>query len=219
MWVTWKHNDINLSWPLEFDLKVDLFYEQALGWQLHIADLVANGGTAFGEDGEREGQPVTSIRHSGFAVLQICLSYFETIGYYTSDPTGSKEAFRKGVIEVFPKLADVDPNLATDFADTLYRHARCGLYHNVRTARVGLGWPPGSGAVAYQDGCVVVNPERLPKVLKAHLERFRDELLDEKNGKLREAFERQFDRDMELPNPTDRADGNRKKRGSRRSSA
>lgn len=36
-------NPSNLSWPRAFDQKVDLFYEQALGWQLHIADLVANG--------------------------------------------------------------------------------------------------------------------------------------------------------------------------------
>ncbi|MGH9380206.1 MAG: hypothetical protein ACRD2Z_06295 [Thermoanaerobaculia bacterium] len=74
---------------MNFDQKVDLFYEQALGWQLHLAELVANGGTAFGEEGNREGKVVSSIRHSGFAVLQICLSYFETIGYYTGEQSGT----------------------------------------------------------------------------------------------------------------------------------
>jgi hypothetical protein len=195
MWITWKHRDSDLTWPLAFEVKVELFYEQALGWQLHIADLVANGGTAFGEEGNRDGCAVSSIRHSGFAVLQICLSYFETIGYYTGKEAGSKAAFRKGVAEVFAGLAAADAGLAEAFADALYRDARCGLYHNVRTAQVGLGWPPGSAAVAYVDGRVVVNPERLPMVLKAHLERFRDALLDESNRPLRQVFEARFDRD------------------------
>jgi hypothetical protein len=54
MWTTWEHQDTDLTWPLTFEQKVALFYEQALGWQLHIADLVANGGTALGEKGNRE---------------------------------------------------------------------------------------------------------------------------------------------------------------------
>jgi len=197
MWITWNYQDSDLSWPLTFEQKVDLFYEQALGWQLHIADLVANGGTAFGEEGNRAGKAVCSIRHSGFAVLQICLSYFETIGYYTGEESGSKAAFRRGVTEVFPDLATADPDAAQSFVDSLYRDARCGLYHNVRTARVGLGWPPAPAAVAYdqQNRRVVINPERLPSVLKAHLERFRNALLDGKDQELRTAFEKRFDRD------------------------
>lgn len=39
MWITWKDQAQALSWPLTFDQKVELFYEQSLGWQLHIADL------------------------------------------------------------------------------------------------------------------------------------------------------------------------------------
>jgi len=219
MWITWKHKDADLTWPLPFELKVDLFYEQALGWQLHIADLVANGGTAFGEEGNREGQPVCSIRHSGFAVLQICLSYFETIGYYTGEPAGSKAAFRKGVAEVFHNLAEANPDLATSFADSLYHDARCGLYHNVRTARVGLGWPPEPAAIAYHDGQVVVTPERLPKLLKLHLERFRNELLDDGNRQLREAFEARFDRDSGPAQPLRSSGRKPQKPRFRRSSA
>jgi hypothetical protein len=182
---------------LTFEQKVDLFYEQALGWQLHVADLVANGGTAFGEGGNRDGSCVSPIRHSGFAVLQTCLSYFETIGYYIGEPSGSKAAFRKGVTEVFPELATSDPRMAAAFADALYKDARCGLYHNVRTARVGLGSPPEPNAVAFDPlrRRVIVNPERLPRVLKAHLERLRAALLNEPNTKLRARFSKRFDQD------------------------
>jgi hypothetical protein len=30
MWITWKHDAANLSWPLAFEEKVNLFYEQVL---------------------------------------------------------------------------------------------------------------------------------------------------------------------------------------------
>jgi len=198
MWITWKHQDRELSWPLSFEQKVELFYEQALGWQLHIADLVANGGNAFGEQGQREGTAVSSVRHSGFAVLQICLSYFETIGRYTGVGSGSKAAFGKGVLEVFPELAADTSDRTTAVIDSLYKDARCGLYHNVRSARVGLGWPPDGAAIAYDSPSarVVVNPERLPKVLKAHLERFCDALLNKENEALQAVFETRFDVDM-----------------------
>jgi len=200
MWISWKHDDATLPKRLTFDQKVDLFCEQALGWQLHIADLVANGGTAFGENGDRNGKTVSAIRHSGFAVLQICLSYFETIGYYTGTSSGSEAAFRKGVLQVFPDLATANQDLVEAFTKTLYKDARCGLYHNVRTARVGLGFPAGDSPIAYiaKSRVVVLNPERLPKALKAHLERFRRDLLDSNNKDLRKTFERRFDEDNKV---------------------
>jgi hypothetical protein len=75
MWITWKHETTDFPAQLTFEQKVEVFYEQTLGWHLHIADLVANGGTTFGEF--KSGQPgydVKPIRHSGFAVVQLCLS-------------------------------------------------------------------------------------------------------------------------------------------------
>ena len=41
----------------------------------------------------------------------------------------------------------------------------------------------------------MLNPERLPKALKAHLEKFRLALLDEGNHDLREHFAKRFDQD------------------------
>lgn len=197
MWITWNYQDTDLSWPLTFEQKVDLFYQRALGWQLHIADMVANGGTAFGEEGRREGKVVSPIRHSGFAVLQICLSYFETIGHYTGKHSGSEDAFCKGLHAVFPDLAKAEPALAKEFAKSFYKDARCGLYHNTQTARVALGQPSGGAAIAYdlKHRRVIVSPERLPRMLKDHVERFRHALLEQQNKRLRAAFEAEFDRD------------------------
>jgi len=42
MWISWKHQETDYSFPLGFENKVEIFYDQILGWQLHIADLIAN---------------------------------------------------------------------------------------------------------------------------------------------------------------------------------
>src|SRR5437016_4148448 len=103
MWITWKHRDVDLAWPVTLEQKIEIFYQQAWGWQLHVADLIANGGYPLG--GEAKVQP---IRHSGFAVLQICLSYFETIGQYRALATGgSKRYFKAGVQAVLPGLQTI----------------------------------------------------------------------------------------------------------------
>jgi hypothetical protein len=53
MQITWKQSDTDLVWPLTVEQKIDIFYEQLWGWQLHVADLIANGGDAL--EGEAKG--------------------------------------------------------------------------------------------------------------------------------------------------------------------
>jgi hypothetical protein len=194
MKITWKDSDSDLVKPLTIEKKIDIFYQQTLGWQLHIADLIANGGDPLG--GGPRSEP---IEHSGFAVLQICLSYFETIGKYRALASGSGANFRAGAQDVFPDLRNVQERLRRELLDALYTGGRCGLYHNSRTAHgVGLGQPPNGKALAYDAHrrLLSISPERLPLVLKGHLERYRAELLDPKNVTARKHFERQFDRDF-----------------------
>src|SRR5216683_7631466 len=135
MWITWTHNDANLSWPLTFEKKVEIFYERALGWQLHIADLVANGGQPLGA-----ACSVKRLEHSDFAVLQICLSYFETVGHYLRpNPPAPKRKgpkikggyfFKEGVRAVLPQLLASYGEAVEELLDQLYGGARNGLYHN-----------------------------------------------------------------------------------------
>lgn len=87
-WISWRHQSSDFTHPLTYDEKVDVFYEQTLGWQLHIADLLANGGSAFPEGGLGATHPVRSVPHGGFAVLHICFSYFELVGSIVSAETG-----------------------------------------------------------------------------------------------------------------------------------
>jgi hypothetical protein len=107
MWISWNHHETDFAQPLTLGDKVEIFYQQALGWQLHIADILANGGQVFGD-----GPSIGPVRHSGFAVLQICLSYFEAIGQYERGRAGgSGRDFKDGVLSVFPKLK---PSYGTD---------------------------------------------------------------------------------------------------------
>ncbi len=195
MWITWKDQDADLACPITVEQKIGIFYEQIRGWQLHVADLIANGGSPLGGEAE-----VQRIPHSGFAVLQICLSYFETIGKYRGLATGVRGAqFKAGVQSVFPELRNVACEVREKLLDTLYVGARCGLYHNSRTCRgVGLAQPPNGEAMAYDpdEQVLAISPERLPHALKGHLERYRAELLDPNNTDARQCFERQFDKDF-----------------------
>jgi hypothetical protein len=128
MWISWKHEYSEFQSPLTFEQKVEIFYEQTLGWQLHIADLIANGGTTFDQPKPpRPGYEVRSIWHSGFAVLHICLSYFELVGSLVTSKQGSIEQFKEGVRTVLPYLFNGTSD--DDLLKLLYKGARCGLYH------------------------------------------------------------------------------------------
>lgn len=196
MWISWKHEDSDFPEQPTFEQKVELFYEQTMGWQLHIADLVANGGTTFGEFKRHEpGYTVHSIRHSGVAVLHICLSYIELVGSLV--PGGGRkdrDAFERG-LRAIPGL--IDPSqLSPQVVERLYIGARCGLYHEGRMRPgVGLGQPRDGKAIACDStsGEIIFSPERLPKVLKAHLNQYRRDLLRKANDDLCRRFVRRFD--------------------------
>ena len=50
MWIAWNTNDKDITWPPQtIEEKVEIFYQRALGWQLHVADLLANGGQTLGK--------------------------------------------------------------------------------------------------------------------------------------------------------------------------
>jgi len=191
MKISWKHQDTDLPNTLTFEQKVELFYEQTFGWQLHIADLIANGGVPLAG-----GEAIQRVEHSGFAVLQICLSYFELIGsLYAAKGESDTVKFKTGVQHVFPRLSN-DSAESKELLKRLHEGARCGLYHEGRIRpQIGLGQPPDGTAIAIDssNGTVVVSPERLPNALKAHLENFRCQLMDNGNTDLRKRFECRFD--------------------------
>ncbi|HME08833.1 MAG TPA: hypothetical protein VKG25_17375 [Bryobacteraceae bacterium] len=165
MKISWKHQDTDLPNTLTFERKVELFYEQTFGWQLHIADLIANGGVPLSG-----GEAIKRVEHSGFAVLQICLSYFELIGsLYAANGESDTRKFKTGVQNVFPQLSDGSA-ASGQLLKRLHEGARCGLYHEGRIRpNIGLGQPPDGAVIAMDssNGTVALSPERLPRALKA----------------------------------------------------
>ena len=100
--------------------KIQIFYERVTGWQIDIADIVANG--IRDEKGEvlKDG-----IKDSGFAVLNILLNYFEMIAKYKNGYVGgetSTDCFIDGFKMVFPEFDKL-----TWLPEKVYRNARCGL--------------------------------------------------------------------------------------------
>lgn len=197
MWISWRQQRSDFQVQLTYDEKVDIFCEQTLGWQLQIADLIANGGTTFPQINTSEpGYEVPSIRHSGFAVLHICFSYFELVGSVVSSEASSTGRFNAGVKEVLPEIFQGNPNDDT-LLRLLYKGARCALYHSARPgAPVGLGQPDDEKPIAFDQGSgkVAISPECLPRSLKAHLTKFKSKLMDAGNVDLRQRFEARFDK-------------------------
>ena len=195
MWITWKHEHKDFSWPLSFEDKVEIFCERIYGWQLNIADVCSNGGDV----GTDNNYP--PVLHSGFAVLSIVLSYFETIAKYEAGfiKNGrSKHFFRKDVYAVFPNLHGEEEEPVDGLLEKLYQGARCGLYHASKTAPgIALG-QVGQASMAFSPKGqeLIINPHLLPKALKEHLAKYRRRLLNQRNMDLRSKFERRFDVDL-----------------------
>jgi len=189
MAITWKHREGDFPRPWDLETKITIFYERVYGWQLNVADICANS--------------EQTIPHSDFAVLQILLSYFETIAKYEAGfvprrkEGKSEQFFKKGVHSVFPRLVSENPGHVEHLLDTLYSKARCGLYHSSMTGvGVAIGAIDDKAIALDSAGSVlVINTHRLPGALKQHLAEYRDKLLEPSNSELRRNFEKRFDFD------------------------
>jgi len=187
-WLSPVHLSTDFPKPVPFEKKVELFRARVLGWQLNIADECANG---------INGRPANP--HAGFAVLHLCLSYFETIGKYEAGYVGegqSKKHFKLGLASVFPVLRRAGPAVYEKRSELLYKAGRCGLYHGSQTSRgILLSRPPSPVRFAPRRGFVQINPYLLPQRLKKHLQTYCGRLLRPRNKRLRQNFEQRFNGD------------------------
>jgi hypothetical protein len=198
MWLNWKNEDTDFEWPLSFDDKVSIFYERIWGWQLHVAELCLNGGQSHDSKSS-----VNQIPHSEFAALQIMLAYFEMIakyeaGYNPPSPRRERSAeyFKRGVNSVFPALASQHHSDVDLFLEDFYRKEPSGLFHMSQTA-VGILLTTGSAAMQYDPlkQVLLIDPYKLPGILKSHLVEYCNLLKDPANMDLRENFRKCFDHD------------------------
>jgi len=176
--------------PDSIESKIDIFEKSTIGWQLEIADLLINGGI------DCEKNEVKEIKGSGFAVLQILVSYFEMIAKYKEgfERNGdSTSFFKKGVISVFPELKEYNNTDVNDLLEVFWRDGRNGLYHGGMTeSRILishkfpiLGFEP-------KNKILMINPHKLPQKLIEHFRKYINELKDPNEIESRDNFEKRF---------------------------
>ncbi len=195
MQITWKHTEAALV-GADITKKIDIFFEKIWGWTLYPADLIIRGGLKHDEKSS-----VDAIPHSGFACLQVVLSYFEMIGRYVEGDlsTGqSKEFFVRGFRFVFPQVDTMPYHATQQFLSTLYAGGRCGLYHMSMTGQgIMIDGNAALPVISYEPTGkrIIINPVKLPEVLIANLKKYCDRLRDLKEVDLRKNFEKRFERD------------------------
>ena len=204
LWISPSHQDTDFPHPHSLDTKITLFEDRVLGWKLDIADQLING--------SKEQSP---IRHSGYATLDIVVSYFEMIAKYEDGFTGrkSEEYFKKGVYSVFPEFKNIPPPPQTPLSpvgnvvslidvvlDLMYEGIRCGLYHSgITNGKIFLtGEIETPMAFDLQLQMLIVNPHLLVPKLKGHLKDYVERLRDTNNVDLRTKFEVRYDFDTRV---------------------
>lgn len=186
MWVSPKYKSADFEHPLQLDDKITIFLDRTDGWQLSIAEQCA------------------AVPHSAFAVLQIILSYFETIAKYHDGfarDGKSTQHFTRGVELVFPHFIQVPKHVRSAILADLYSGARCGLYHaSMTAAHISVGLLDGAD-FRYNPNTrtIVLDPFQLTKTLRVHVNRYGGMLRDTLNHDLRGKFERRFDFDSSRP--------------------
>ena len=170
------------------DDKIEIFRERVTGWQIDVADAVANGIK------DRTGKVIKGeIEGSGFAVLDILLSYFEMIAKYRDgycDIGDSGKYFEKGFNMVFPEFREKSPWLA----GKMYTNARCGLYHHSMIEEDIILTGEVLSPITPLDGeRIIINPHTLVLKLREHFRTYIEELRNDKD--FRYNFEKRFDYD------------------------
>lgn len=195
MWISPNYQDTDFAWPLSLDNKINIFIDRTYGWQLDIAEQCING--RVGSDNTFIVNP---IPHSGFAVLNIVLSYFEMIAKYQDGFTKNSKSeyyFKQGLYSVYPQLKNESTQMVDNLLDVLYFGCRCGLYHGGMTDNSILVTSETCFPLVFDphELRLKINPHLLVPSLKLHLSDYETQLKDTGNLLLRKNFEKRFDFD------------------------
>lgn len=197
MFVSARHikSDAPSQWPLEE--KIDIFASRILDWHLNVADRCINGWEIDGKQCistviDYLGLPANNIPHSGWAVLQIVLSYFETISYFKNGKEVTM-SFSWGVRDVLGEVV-ARPDVLEDLTENLWQ-LRNGLYHSGLDGQMVLKELDDGAMLSFNDETRVwfLNPHTFVKHLQSH---FMDYLASLKSGtdqQLVENFKSAFD--------------------------
>ena len=170
------------------DQKIEIFSERVLGWQIDVAEEMSR---QFFEalavsDASRP------MCHSGFAIVSVIFSYFETIAQYLQGASSHRQSadfFEYGFRSVYSASGFDDTQIRT-----IYANIRCGMYHNGLTrpeVNIYEGHRP---TFRYDsEGRLLLNPFTLVQDVKQHFLGYVATLRDGSDLALRQRFEAVFD--------------------------
>jgi hypothetical protein len=185
------------DWSVE--QMIEVFQAQIDGWHLGIADRIINEVWKIGDDYcinaiNNDGDLVHYVVDSGWAVLQITLSYFEIIAFYKNfakmKKASARAKFDWGFKDVFPELAQ-----QTRVMNIVRNELRNALYHT--------GLEPGYVYITHDSdpnpivlhnaiGRVRVDPHSFVQHLRSHFKVYIDQLKDVSMTDLRNEFQAVF---------------------------
>ncbi len=183
-------------------LKLKIFFHHIWGWLIYPAEYLANGGpTRLDEAFQRRFTEVAptylGLDHSGYAVLQIVLSYFEMIGGCVLPGAGKASSTQKscaGLRHVLEHAAGVVLPEDHRFPSIFYKKVRCGQYHGVLQVPgvlLSRDFPP----LACEGEQLFINPHLVPSLLEKHLIVYCNAMaLEKENGEKWGLFELAFTR-------------------------
>lgn len=182
--------------PHSYKDKVELYHERFVGWKFNIANQLIN------EWKDNDGKLIPGIPHSGYAVLDIIFSYFESLGKHLEgfvelNPkvTESGKHFKIG-IRALVDFSGVDSTDIDTMLTLLWSGVRCGLYHTGMTKSKIIITGNIDDAIGFsqKDQILAINPHKLPTALITHITQYRDHLLNEgEHSQIGKNFTKRYD--------------------------
>ncbi len=163
--------------------KIDAFERHVLDRQLRIAQIL---GRHF-----EDNSPGDPLSESAFAILNLCLQYFEMYEQFASGQSSQKksqEFFNRGFQKVFPKHG-----LAAINVTRIYTMIRCGMYHTAMPKnRCGLSREL-DVPISDEGGVILINPLRFVGAVIAHFNQYCADLRRGGDCDLQRNFETMWD--------------------------
>lgn len=191
MFLTRNYRISDFSFPLSLEDKIRVFEDQILGWHLEIAEWIVKSRSKH-------------AKHSGYAALQIVLSYFEMYAKYEKgflEDNQSKKFFQIGMKSVFPDIEKHPQKRAiSELLEVFYNKGRCGLYHALRAGPgIVLSWQfPQSIQYDSVNRNVGINPKKLVASILLHFRKYIKRLNDPLNIEPRKNFEAKFNQESKV---------------------
>lgn len=127
---------------------------------------------------------------NGFIVLMICMSYVEGVERYrkSQNSVGSRVNF----VNSIKRILD-DASVAEVQLSSLYREARCGLFHNGMSSKQIIISNLYDDSIDFSEaGAIKINPEKLLNLIIIDFNKYIEVLKNPLNTELRNRFNQKY---------------------------